>query len=106
MLQAMINEIKNLNKDQQLLFLLELLEILEKSSLPKDDSKEGSILLTNKTIPTSSELWKTILQIEILCNNLLNVSTKDPLIVRVLNRYGYHYDPPAKLHTSKGYFVF
>jgi hypothetical protein len=110
------SEIEKLSNDSKLRLLLELLNELEKSDLPNDNSRDGSILLSNRTAKIGSELYTLIENILTVSDNLLFEKEYKYLAIKVLEKNGYHYGPGAMtsegywetsiLQTKKGYFLF
>jgi len=109
-------EVEKLSNDSKLSLLLELLDELEKSDLPNDSSRDGSILLSNRSAKIGSELYTLIEKISSLCEILLFEKEYKYLAIRVLEKNGYHYGPGAMseegywetsmLQTKKGFFLF
>lgn len=110
------SEIEKLTNDSKLRLLLELLNELERSDLPNDSSRDGSILLSNRTAKLGSELYTLIEKISTLCDILLFEKEYKYLAIKVLEKNGFHYGPGAMtsegywetsiLQTKKGYFLF
>lgn len=107
---------KKVTNDSKLGLLLELLSELEKSDLPNDSSRDGSIILTNRSAKIGSELYILITKINDLCEILLFEKEYKYLAIKVLEKNGYIYGPGAItsegywetsiLQTKKGYFLF
>ncbi len=110
------NEVEKLSNDSKLSLLLELLNELEKSDLPNDSSRYGSILLSSQSQKKGCELYTLIEKIDTLCNILLFDKEYKYFAISVLEKNGYHYGPGAMseegywetsmLQTKKGYFLF
>lgn len=110
------SEIEKLTNDSKLRLLLELLNELERSDLPNDSSRDGSILLSNRSVKLGSELYRLIEKISSLCDILLFEKDYKYLAIKVLEKNGFHYGPGAIsaegywetsiLQTKKGYFLF